>query len=133
MSVPDNVRDFVDQQPIVALATSAPDGTPNAAPMFWKLWYDSGTLLILDNYMNTTKANVTATKTASVSAWNAESGEGYQLKGPAEYVTEGRHMDAAVAHMAEQKPGSRPKGTVVISVSRVYVQTPGDHAGECLE
>jgi len=123
----------VDQQPIVALATVAPDGTPNVAPMFWKLWYDDDTLLLLDNYMRATKANVKATGKASVSVWNSDSGEAYQLKGTAEYFTEGVCMDAAAAYMDRQKPGASPKGVVVIRIGQVYVQTPGEHAGEPLE
>ncbi len=133
MSVADSVRDFVDKQPIVALATASPEGTPNTAPMFWKMWYDDRTLLVLDNYMNTTKTNIKATGQASVSAWNAESSEGYQVKGAAEYFTEGDHMEAAVAHMEKQKPGARPKGVVVLRIAEVYVQTPGEHAGELFE
>jgi predicted pyridoxine 5'-phosphate oxidase superfamily flavin-nucleotide-binding protein len=133
MSVADNVRDFVDQQAIVALATVASNGTPNVAPMYWKLWYDDKTLLLLDNYMKTSKANVLATGKASLSAWNAELGEGYQLKGTAEYFSEGLHMDAAVAYMDKQKPGSCPKGVVALTVTHVYIQTPGDHAGDLLE
>jgi len=132
MSVADNVRDFVDQQAIVAFATAAIDGTPNVAPMYWKLWYDDKTLLLLDNYMKTSKANVIATGKASLSAWNTESGEGYQLKGTAEFFSEGLHMDAAVAHMDKQKPGSRPKGVVVLTVDQVYIQTPGENAGNPL-
>ncbi|MGC8864054.1 MAG: pyridoxamine 5'-phosphate oxidase family protein [Armatimonadota bacterium] len=132
MSISENVRNLVDQQPIVALATAALDGTPNVAPIFWKLWYDDSTLLLLDNYMKTTKANIKATGKVSASAWNAESGEGYQLKGAAEYFSEGLHMDAAVAHMEKQKPGTRPKGVVVLRIAEVYVQTPGENAGEPL-
>lgn len=133
MSVSDSVRKFVDEQPIVALATAAADGMPNVAPIFWKFWYDDGTMLLLDNYMRNTKANIAATRKASVSAWNTESGEGYQLKGTAEYVSEGLYMDAAVAHMDAQKPGARPKGVVVIRVAQIYTQTPGEHAGELLK
>jgi len=133
MSVSESVRSFVDKQPIVSLATVSSDGTPNVAPMYWKLWYGDDTLLVLDNYMRTTKANILSTKLTSVSVWNAESGEAYQLKGKAEYFTEGIHMDAAVAHMEKHKPGSRPKGVVVMRVSEVYSQAPGEHAGELLK
>lgn len=132
MSVSENVRNLVDQQPIVALATASPDGAPNVAPIFWKIWYDDGTLILLDNYMNATKANIKAARRASVSAWNAESGEACQLKGKAEYFSEGLHMDTAVAHMARQKRGARPKGVVVLRIAQVYVQTPGENAGQPL-
>jgi predicted pyridoxine 5'-phosphate oxidase superfamily flavin-nucleotide-binding protein len=133
MLVSDSVRNFVDQQSIVALATAAPEQMPNVAPIFWKFWYDEHTLLLLDNYMKTTKANIKATGTASVSVWNAESGEAYQLKGTAEYFTKGLHMDAAVAHMEKSKPGKRPKGVVVLRVSQIYIQAPGENAGEALK
>jgi len=133
MTVSENVRSLVDKQPIVALATASPDGAPNVAPIYWKVWYDEGTLILLDNYMKATKANVKAVGKASVSAWNAESGEGYQLKGAAEYFSEGLHMDAAVAYMEKQKPGTSPKGVVVLRINQIYVQTPGDNAGDPLE
>ncbi|MHB1461503.1 MAG: pyridoxamine 5'-phosphate oxidase family protein [Armatimonadota bacterium] len=133
MSVPETVRDLIDQQAIVALATAAADGTPNAAPIYWKFWYDDCTLLLLDNYMKTTKANVRTTKRASVSAWDAASGVGFQVKGDAEYLTEGIYMDAAVAHMKSKKPGASPKGVVVLKVSQIFIQTPGENAGELLQ
>lgn len=133
MSVSESIRSFVDKQSIISLATVSSDGKPNAAPMFWKLWYDDNTLMVFDNFMRTTKENIVSTKLTSVSVWNAESGEAYKLKGKAEYFTEGIYMNTAIAHMESSKPGSRPKGVVVIHVSEVYSQTPGDHAGELLK
>lgn len=133
MTIPDSVRSLVDQQAIVVLATAAADGTPNAAPIYWKFWYDDSTLLLLDNYMKTTKANICSTKRASVSAWDAASGVGYQVKGDADYLTEGVYMDAAVAHMSSKKPGGSPKGVVVLKVSKIFIQTPGDTAGDLLQ
>ena len=126
------IRDFVDQQAIVALATAAADGTPNVAPMFWKVWYDETTLLVLDNYMRATKANVLATGRASVSAWDAASGLAYQLKGTVDYVTDGPYYAAAAAHMAAKKPGQQPKGVVVLDVTDVFTQQPGAEAGSRL-
>ena len=122
-------RQLVDEQSIVALATAAADGTPNVAPMFWKVWHDEATLLVLDNFMHTTKANVLATGKASVAAWDAASGTAYQLKGTAEYVTDGPYFTAGAAHMAAQKPGQQPKGVVVLHVTAVFTQQPGAHAG----
>jgi uncharacterized protein len=132
MAASEKVRSFLEEQAIFALATVASDGTPNVAPMYWKLWHGDDTLLVLDNYMKTTMNNIKATGVASVAVWNAESGEAYQLKGTAQHLTEGPFMDAAVAHMEKNKPGSKPKGVVVLTVSKVYCQQPGEHAGEIL-
>jgi predicted pyridoxine 5'-phosphate oxidase superfamily flavin-nucleotide-binding protein len=127
------VREFVDRQPILALATSAPDGTPNVAPMFWKVWFDTDTLLILDNYMRTSSANILATGTASVAAWDSASGMAYQLKGTAHYVTEGPYYQAGAAQMAAKKPGEHPKGVVVLHVRAAYIQQPGPLAGRLVD
>lgn len=123
------IREFVDQHAIVALATAHIDGTPNVAPMFWKVWFDEATLLVLDNFMRTTKANILATGMASVAAWDTASGTAYQIKGTAEYVTDGPYYTAGASHMAERKPGQQPKGVVVLHVTSVYTQQPGAHAG----
>lgn len=131
--VSQEVRDFVEQQSIVALGTVSEDGVPNVAPMYWKLWYDDSVILILDNFMRNTKANVLATGKASVAAWNSEAGRAYQLKGTAEYVTEGAYMDAGSRHMESQKPGQRPKGVVAIRITDVYNQQPGEGAGSRVE
>lgn len=132
MSVSEDVRNLIDQQRIAALATVAADGTPNVAPIHWKCWYNGDTLLLLDNYMKSTKVNIQTTGKASVSIWNEESGEAYQLKGKASYCSDGPPMKAAIAHMDKQKPGKRPKGVVVLQVEKVYNQKPGEHAGELL-
>jgi|GEM_PF-196487 len=131
-SVAPAIRDFIDQQTIVALATAGADGAPNVAPMFWKVWYDEATLLVLDNFMRTTKANVLATGKASVSAWDAAADFAYQLKGTADYVTDGPYYAAAAAHMAAKKPGQQLKGVVVLDVTDVFTQQPGATAGSRL-
>jgi predicted pyridoxine 5'-phosphate oxidase superfamily flavin-nucleotide-binding protein len=129
----DSVRKLFIDQPIVALATTSADGTPNVAPMFWKLWHDDSTLLVLDNYMNQTKANIQATSKACVSAWNAETGDAYKIKGRAQYVTDGIYMERGSEFMASQRPGEQPQGTIVIYVEEIYSQKPGTDAGTLLE
>lgn len=128
-----SIREFIDGQAIVALATTALDGTPNVAPMFWKNWFDEKTLLVLDNHMRTTKSNILATGIASLSAWDASTGAAYQVKGVAEYVTSGTYFEAGAAHMSDKKPGQQPKGVVVLHVASVYTQQPGEQAGSQLD
>jgi len=127
-----DIREFTTNQSIVVLATVSTEGAPNVAPMAWKVWYDDTTLLILDNYMNATRANVQNTGKASVSAWNAESDTAYQLKGTAEYANRGPYMEKGIDHMSSKKPGASPRGVVVLHVQAVYSQKPGDQAGELI-
>jgi len=131
--VQDSVRKLFTDQPLVALATTSADGTPNVAPMFWKLWHDDSTLLVLDNFMNETKANIQATSKACLSAWNAEPGEAYKIKGSAEYLTDGIYMVKGSEFMASQRPGEQPRGVIVIHVKEVYNQKPGEGAGNLIE
>lgn len=127
------IREFTTNQSIVSLATVSAKGAPNAAPMAWKVWYDDSTLLILDNFMNTTKSNVQETGKASVSVWDAESGDAFQLKGTAEYSDAGPYMEKGADHMSARKPGSSPRGVVALHVEEVYNQKPGDQAGKQIE
>lgn len=131
--VSEEIREFVSSRPIVVLASVSKAGVPNVAPMGWKVWHDERTLLILDNYMNSTRSNIRETGKASVSVWNPDTGEAYQLKGSAEYAESGKYMTAGAEHMSAQKPGARPKGVVALHVEEVYDQKPGEHAGRMIQ
>ena len=86
------------------LATCA-DGEPNVVPVAFKDVTEDGKLVVGDVFLDTTLKNIQANGgKIAISAYDAQSLEGYQIKGTAEYVT---------------------KGALVITVSKVIVTTPG--------
>ena len=108
------------------LATCA-NGEPNVVPVAFKDVTEDGRLLVGDVFLKTTLENLNANGgKIAVSVYNAETLEGYQIKGTAEYLTEGEIVDTfkqAVESMF--KGAATAKGTLVITPDKVIVTTPG--------
>lgn len=108
------------------LATCA-NGEPNVVPVAFKDVTEDGKLLVGDVFLKTTLENLNANGgKIAVSVYNAETLEGYQIKGTAEYLTEGDIVNTfkqAVESMF--KGAATAKGALVITPDKVIVTTPG--------
>ena len=108
------------------LATCA-DGEPNVVPVAFKDVTEDGKLVVGDVFLDTTLKNLAANGgKIAVSAYNAQTLEGYQIKGTAEYVTAGALVDT-FKQMVEAmfKGAATAKGALIITPARVIVTTPG--------
>ena len=108
------------------LATCA-NGEPNVVPVAFKDVTEDGKLLVGDVFLQTTLDNLNANDgRIAVSVYNAATLEGYQIKGTAEYVTEGEIVKTFKA-MVEQmfNGGATAKGALIITPEKVIVTTPG--------
>ena len=108
------------------LATCA-DGEPNVVPVAFKDVTEDGKLVVGDVFLETTLNNIKANGgKIAISAYNAQSLEGYQIKGTAEYVTEGELVNTFKTMVEEMFNGAATaKGALVITPSKVIVTTPG--------
>ena len=108
------------------LATCA-DGEPNVVPVAFKDVTDDGKLLVGDVFLETTLNNIKANGgRIAVSVYDARNLEGYQIKGTAEYVTEGQIVDTFKAVVEKMFSGAATaKGALVITPDKVIVTTPG--------
>ena len=108
------------------LATCA-DGEPNVVPVAFKDVTDDGKLLVGDVFLETTLNNIKANGgRIAISVYDAQNLEGYQIKGTAEYVTEGQVVDTFKAMVEKMFNGAATaKGTLVITPEKVIVTTPG--------
>lgn len=108
------------------LATCA-NGEPNVVPVAFKDVTEDGKLLVGDVFLQTTLDNLNANDgRIAVSVYNAATLEGYQIKGTANYLTEGEIVDTfkqAVESMF--KGAATAKGALVITPDKVIVTTPG--------
>ena len=83
-------------------------------------------LLIGDVFFKVTLKNLLANANVSISACDAASGEGYQVKGTAEYFTDGPVFDEIKALGEELFHGKlAPKGAVRVTPRKAIVTTPG--------
>ena len=108
------------------LATCA-DGEPNVVPVAFKDITEDGKLVVGDVFLETTLKNIKANEgEIAISAYDTKSLEGYQIKGTAEYVTEGAIV-AAFKNAVEGmfKGAATAKGALIITPSKVIVTTPG--------
>ncbi len=108
------------------LATCA-NGEPNVVPVAFKDVTEDGRLVVGDVFLDTTLNNIKANDgKIAISAYDAQSLEGYQIKGTAEYVTEGELVNTFKAMVEKMFNGAATaKGALVITPSKVIVTTPG--------
>lgn len=108
------------------LATCA-NGEPNVVPVAFKDVLSDGRLVVGDVFLDTTLKNLAANDgKIAISVYDAKSLEGYQIKGTAEYVTEGEVV-ATFKQLVEQmfNGGATAKGALLITPEKVIVTTPG--------
>ena len=108
------------------LATCAND-EPNVVPVAFKDVTDDGKLVVGDVFLETTLNNIKGNNgRIAISAYDAQNLEGYQIKGTAEYATEGAIVDNFKAMVEKMFNGAATaKGALIITPEKVIVTTPG--------
>lgn len=108
------------------LATCA-NGEPNVVPVAFKDVTPDGKLVVGDVFLETTLKNIAANDgKIAISVYDPQSLEGYQVKGRAEYVTEGEVVSTFKAMVEKMFNGAATaKGTLVITPEKIIVTTPG--------
>lgn len=108
------------------LATCA-NGEPNVVPVAFKDVTSDGKLVVGDVFLDATLKNLAADGgKIAISIYDAKSLEGYQIKGTAEYVTEGDTVKT-IKTMVEQmfNGGATAKGALIITPEKIIVTPPG--------
>lgn len=100
---------------------------PNVIPVAFKDVTEDGKLVVGDVFLTATLQNLKANAgKIAVSAYDAKTLEGYQIKGTAEYVTEGELVDTFKKAVENMFNGAATaKGALIITPEKVIVTTPG--------
>ncbi len=108
------------------LATCA-DGEPNVVPVAFKDVTPDGKLVVGDVFLDTTLKNIAANKgKIAVSVYDAQNLEGYQVKGTAQYITNGEVVSTFKVMVEKMFNGAATaKGALIIIPEKVIVTTPG--------
>ncbi len=101
--------------PVFTTVDSA--GAPNAIYVGALGLYDDSTIVIADNYMHKTKANILAGSQGAL-VFISEEKAAYQLKGSLEYTTSGPYFDFMKSINPEGYPGH---AAVALKVKAVYL------------
>ena len=108
------------------LATCA-EGEPNVVPVAFKDVTGDGKLVVGDVFLETTLKHLQENGgRIAISVYDAQKLEGYQVKGTAEYVTEGSIVDTFKNIVEKMFHGAATaKGALIITPEKVIVTTPG--------
>ena len=108
------------------LATCA-NGEPNVVPVAFKDVTPEGKLVVGDVFLETTLKNLAANNgKIAISVYDAQALEGYQIKGTAQYVTEGEVVSTFKKAVETMFHGAATaKGALIITPEKVIVTTPG--------
>lgn len=103
------------------------DGEPNVVPVAFKDVTEDGKLVVGDVFLETTLKNIQAEGgRIAISVYDDQCLEGYQIKGKAEYVTEGAVVDTFKTMVEKMFNGAATaKGALIIVPEKVIVTTPG--------
>lgn len=103
------------------------DGEPNVVPVAFKDVAPDGKLVVGDVFLETTLRNIAANHgRIAISVYDAQNLEGYQIKGTAQYVTDGEVVTTFKAMVEKMFNGAATaKGALVITPEKVIVTTPG--------
>lgn len=108
------------------LATCA-NNEPNVVTVAFKDVTEDGKLIVGDVFLETTLNNLKANDgKIAITAYDAKTLEGYQIKGTAEYITKGAIVDTFKKMVETMFNGAATaKGALVITPSKIIVTTPG--------
>lgn len=106
-----------EREPLAALATAGPDGTPNVIWVLCLHLTDDARLVVADNAMNKTRANIDAGSPGSL-VFLAQPRRAYQLKGVLSYHSDGPVFEA-MKHgwLDDSFPG---RGSVLMEIREIY-------------
>jgi len=75
-------------------------------------------ILITDNYMNKTRENLLVNNKVSIAVWNKNGEEGYQFKGKAQYLTNGKYKK--MVDEDSNNKGLAHKAAVLVTVNEIW-------------
>lgn len=106
---------------------------PNAVPILFKEIAADGKLIIGDVFLNLTLKNIGDNGKIAVSACDAATMEGYQIKGTAVHITEGPLVEKYKEIVTKAMHGAASaKGVLVVTPEKVIVTTPCADNGKLL-
>ncbi len=118
----ENIINFFESVPVMALATTDKYGVPNVAAIASKKVINPTTIWTIDTFHNKTLENIIENNRVSIAMWKDT--EGYQIKGLAKYHTEGEIFEKAKEWILKTKPKKIVKGVIEIKVLKVFYLTP---------
>ena len=132
MKIPEKIKQFFEDVPIMAFATADKKGIPNVVAIASKKIVNDDTIWVIDTFFRKTRENILQNNKVAIAMW--KEGKGYQIKGVAVYHSEGKIFEEAKNWILKLKPKKKVKGVVEVKVSEIFSITPTyEKAGKKIE
>jgi len=122
MIIPQEIQDFFEQVPVMAISTVDAKGIPNVSAIASKKIIDDDTIWTIDTFHNKTLQNIKQNGNVAIALW--KDSVGYQIKGKATHYKSGEVFEKGKAWILTLKPQKIVKGVIVIKVTDIYYLTP---------
>jgi len=133
VKITEEMKSAIETAKVVVIATVNEAREPNVVPIACKKVLSENELLLMNNFMRKTEANIKMNPSVAVSVWYTDSSgssKGYQLKGKARIETSGKNFDEGTKMVQSTERKLIPKSAVIINVTSIYSISPGSDAGE---
>lgn len=112
---------------LFAVATADKNGEPNVVPITFAKVISDDEILLMDNFMKKTEANLKANPKVAVSFWDVNwetmAAKGYQFKGDAKFEYSGKIFEEGCNWVKSMLP-INPKAAIVVKVTSIYDLAP---------
>lgn len=131
--MPKECQELVNNAYAAAFATCTGD-VPNVVPVSMKQAWDDETVMVSDQYLCKSLANLRVNPHVALSVWDEEGG--FQVKGTVTYEDEGPRYEQVAAQvqaiLSSMGYDYTSKGVCYLHVEQVFSVTPGEGAGSLL-
>lgn len=126
----DEIKNIISQTKIFPVATASKKGEPNVVPIAFVKCYGEDSLLLADNFMEKSLANLEENPRMTISVWDLEKNQAYQIKGDVSIIKAGEVFENTVNWVKGVMPVLSPKSAILMKVTHVYICQPGPDLGK---
>ena len=130
VKMPPDVKETLQKQKPVPLATSSKAGVPNVVFVGAMKILDDETILIADNFFYKTAANLKENPQVSLLCYSSETKKSFQIKGKAEVHMKDKVHDDMIAWVHGINPKLPAKAAVIVKIEEIYNAMWGPAAGK---
>jgi len=126
--ITEEMKEAANKTGLFAVATSSTDGVPNVVPIKFAKVISDDEILVMDNYMEKTEANIKENPRVAISCWyvdpETKNSHGFQFKGEAMFEYSGKNFDEGYQWVKSVRPNINPKAAVIVKVTSIYDLRP---------
>ncbi len=130
VKMPAEVRETLEKQKPVPIATASKSGVPNVVFVGLLKIVDDETLMIADNFFYKTAQNLAENPRISVLCYNGETKKSFQIKGNATVYKQGVDYEAMKTWVHGVNNKLPAKACVMVKITEIYNAMWGPAAGK---